>query len=241
MNEPTRRGSWIKLAAAILILAALFAAFRLLPVQGYLTAFIDFIRGLGVWGPVLYAGVYVVATVLMFPGSLLTLAAGFIFGLATGLVTVSIGSLAGATCAFLVGRTFARGFVEQQAAAHPRFAALDRAVAQEGFKIVLLTRLSPLFPFNLLNYLFSLTKVRLRDYVLASWLGMLPGALLYIYLGTAAKSLTEIFSGDFQSLQRGGLWPKLLLGIGLLATLAVTVLITRIARRALRRSLREED
>jgi uncharacterized membrane protein YdjX (TVP38/TMEM64 family) len=239
MNQRAGRGAWIKFVIVIAFMAALFIAFRLLPLEAYLGTLFDFIRRLGIWGPVLYAAIYVVATVLMFPGSLLTLGAGFLFGLGTGLITVSIGSLAGATCAFLLGRTLARGFVEQQAARHPRFAALDRAVEREGFLVVLLTRLSPLFPFNLLNYLFSITKVRLRDYVLASGLGMIPGALLYVYLGTAAKDLAQLLAGDWSDAQQG-VWPKVVLGLGLMATVAATLLITRIASSALRKYVPEK-
>src|SRR5262249_25372568 len=130
------------------------------------------------WGPVVFAAVYAVAC-LVLPGSLITLAAGSLFGAIVGPASVT-----GASLAFWLGRTLARGLIEKRLAGNPRFRALDQAVAAGGFKIVLLTRLSPLFPFTLLNYAFGLTKVRFRDYVLTSWIGMLPGTVMDVDLGS---------------------------------------------------------
>jgi uncharacterized membrane protein YdjX (TVP38/TMEM64 family) len=129
----------------------------------------------------------------------------------------------------------ARGFIERRIAAHPRFAALDRAVGRQGFKIVLLTRLSPLFPFNVLNYAYGLTRVSLRDYVLASWMGMLPATILYVYLGSAAKSLADVSAGRVE----GGAGQTVLFFLGLAATVVVTVYISRLARRELSRAVNE--
>jgi uncharacterized membrane protein YdjX (TVP38/TMEM64 family) len=212
------------------LIVGLFLVFRFLPVTDYLGRFLEQVQALGVWGPVILAGAYVVATVAMAPGTILTLGAGFVFGLVVGTITVSIASTLGATAAFIVGRTFARGWVEKIAADNPKFRAVDRAVKDNGFRIVLLTRLTPVFPFNVLNYLFSLTSVSLRDYVLASWIGMLPGTIMYVYFGTAFKSLAEVLSGDVQ----GGIAQKTLLGFGLVVTIVVTVYVTRVARRAIR-------
>jgi uncharacterized membrane protein YdjX (TVP38/TMEM64 family) len=227
----------VRAAVFVLAIAVLFVAFRMLPVGEWLGGFLERVRDLGVWGPVIVAAAYVVATVAMLPGSILTLGGGFVFGLIVGTITVSIGSTLGATAAFLVGRTFARGWVEKIAADNPKFAAVDRAVQSHGFKIVLLTRLSPVFPFNVLNYLFSLTSVRLRDYVLASWIGMLPGTVMYVYFGTALKSLTDVISGDVE----GGGAQKVLLGVGLVVTVAATVYVTRVARRAIRQYVDTES
>jgi len=214
----------------VLAITGLFVTFRFLPVIEYLGRFLEQVQALGLWGPVLLGVAYVIATVAMVPGLILTLGAGFVFGLTTGAITVSLGSTLGATAAFVIGRTLARSWVEKIAARSPKFGAVDRAVKENGFKIVLLTRLSPVFPFNVLNYLFSLTSVRLRDYVLASWIGMLPGTLMYVYFGTAFKSLAEVLSGNVE----GGAAQKALLGAGLVVTVAVTVYVTRLARRAIR-------
>jgi uncharacterized membrane protein YdjX (TVP38/TMEM64 family) len=117
----------------------------------------------------------------------------------------------------------------------PAFAAIDRAVEREGFKIVLLTRLSPIFPYNLLNYAYGLTRVSLRDYVLASWIGMMPAALLYVYLGSAAKSLADLAAGRIERTPAQGV----LFAAGLFATVIVTVYVARLARRELKKAVGE--
>jgi uncharacterized membrane protein YdjX (TVP38/TMEM64 family) len=170
------------------VVVALVAAVAVLPVQEWLVAFLEWSRGLGVWGPICLAGLYVVACVLFLPGSILTLGAGFAFGLVRGLLAVMAGSVLGAAAAFLLGRTVARRWVARKVSSSPAFRAVDEAVGREGFKIVLLTRLSPIFPFNLLNYAFGVTQVSFRDYFFASWLGMFPGTVMYVYLGTAAQT-----------------------------------------------------
>ncbi|MCA9231108.1 MAG: TVP38/TMEM64 family protein [Planctomycetales bacterium] len=232
-SEPvvgTRTGNKVKLIAFVATLAGLSLSFKYLPLNEYLGSFFESIQSLGMWGPVLLAVVYIAATVLMVPGTILTLGAGFAFGLVVGTLAVSVGSVLGALLAFLVGRNLARDFVQQQANQYPRFAAVDRAVEQSGFKIVLLTRLSPAFPFNVLNYLFSITKVRTRDYFFASWIGMIPGTIMYVYFGTAIKNLADLAAGRFE----GGAGQKAMLVIGLIATVAVTVYITRLAKGAIR-------
>jgi uncharacterized membrane protein YdjX (TVP38/TMEM64 family) len=219
----------LRIAAALLLVAALAAALAVLPVKDYLAGFLDRIESAGPWGPALLAGAYAVACVFFVPGSILTLGAGFLFGVVWGTIAVSVGSVLGATAAFLVGRTLLRGWIEKRVAAYPRFQAIDRAVGQEGFKIVLLVRLSPVFPFNLLNYAFGLTNVRLWQYVLASWIGMLPGTLMYVYLGSALKSLADVAAGA----PKGGAPQTVFFVAGLVMTVVATVVVTRVARRAL--------
>jgi uncharacterized membrane protein YdjX (TVP38/TMEM64 family) len=174
-----------------------------------------------------------VATVAFIPGSLLTLAAGAIFGLAKGTLYTFLGATLGATAAFLVARYLARGAIEKKIAGNPRFAAIDRAVGREGFKIVALLRLSPVFPFNLLNYSLGLTRVKLLHYATAS-IAMLPGTLLYVYYGKAAGSLAALAGG---AETRKGTESWILLGVGLLATIGVTAYVTRLAGRALKSEL----
>ena len=185
------------------------------------------------WGPVVFAAVYALAC-LVLPGSIITLAAGSLFGVVVGTAVVSLASVTGASLAFWLGRTLARGLVEKRLAGNPRFRALDQAVAAGGFKIVLLTRLSPLFPFTLLNYAFGLTKVRFRDYVLASWIGMLPGTMMYVYLGSSVKELADVATGNVES---GPPARLVLFFVGLAATVIVTGFVTRLARRALREAV----
>ena len=222
---------WARVLTIAVAVASLLLLAHFLDARAWLAAALEWIRGLGAWGPVAFCALYVVACVLLLPGSVLTVGAGAVFGLATGLVVVSISATLGATAAFLVGRYVARGWVERTIAADPRFRAIDAAVAREGWKIVGLLRLSPVIPFNLLNYAFGVTRVRLRDYVIASWAGMLPGTVLYVYLGSLAGDLAV---GGAAGRTRSPLeWT--FYAVGLLATVAVTVYVTRVARAALAR------
>lgn len=230
---PARR-RWLRWLGVALGIAGLVALFALLPVTSWLVAVVEWIRGQGPVGPVLFAAVYVVAAVLLLPGSVLTIGGGFVYGPLWGLALVSPVSVLAATAAFILGRTVARDWVTRRLGKDPRLAAIDAAVGQNGFKIVLLLRLSPLFPFNALNYLLGLTRVRARDFVLGSWIGMLPGTALYVYLGSLVTTASELASGSRPSTGTAG---NALLIVGLVATVGVTVLLTRIARRALRTAL----
>ncbi len=194
---------------------------------------------LGVWGLVLLALAYLPAALVAFPPAfLLTIAAGAFYEIIPATIAISLGSTLAATCAFLLGRTLARGWIEGRVAKQPLFRALDAAVAEGGFKIVFLTRLSPLFPFLLLNYAYGLTRVKLRDYALASWLGMLPGTLLYIYIGSTAAGVAALAGGKTPDTGAAG---QVLWWIGLAATVVVTLLVTYLARRALRRTLQSAN
>lgn len=218
-----------RLVVFALAVAALIVVSRLVDVRGLLAEAMAWVDRQGAAGVAAYVALYILATVLFAPGSVLTLGAGAVWGLLKGFLVVSAASTLGATAAFLVGRHLAREMVARKVEGNPRFKAIDEAVGREGWKIVGLTRLSPVFPFNLLNYAYGLTRVGLRDYFLASWIGMIPGTFLYVYLGTVA--------GDLATLGKGGgertpaEWA--LLGVGLAATVAVTVVVTRIARKAL--------
>lgn len=196
------------------------------------TDVLPWIRSQGAWGGGWFVAVYVLATVLGVPGLILTLGAGLIFGPAWGTVWVSVGSTLGATASFVLGRFLVRGWVEARLQAHPRFARLDAALGDEGWKIVGLLRLSPLIPFNLLNYALGVTRVPLRDYVVASWIGMLPATVLYVSLGAL---LGETLNGPGLASRPRSAAEWALGVIGLLATLAVTLLLGRMARRALDR------
>ena len=190
---------------------------------------LEWIQNLGFWAPIIFILIYIIATVLLISGAVLTLGAGAIFGLVKGYVYVSIASTLGATAAFLIGRYLAREWVAKQIENKPRFQAVDGAVAKQGWKIVGLTRLSPVFPFVFLNYAFSITQVSTRDYILASWLGMLPGTLMYVYLGSLARDLASLRTTSQEN--NNLVW--ILRIIGLIATVAVTLYITKIAKQAL--------
>jgi uncharacterized membrane protein YdjX (TVP38/TMEM64 family) len=212
------------------LIIALFIALRVLPVAQWLTEFNRWIAHLGIWGTLLFIVVYILATVLFFPASVLTIGAGFVFGVFLGTVIVSIAATTGAALAFLIARYFARDKMEQKVGSDQRFRQIDRAIGEQGPKLVFLLRLSPLIPFNLSNYFYGLTAVKFRPYVLASWIGMLPGTLLYVYLGAAGKAGLNAAAG--QSSSRSP-WEYVLFGVGLIATVVVTVWVTRIARKEL--------
>ncbi len=183
---------------------------------------INYIESLGNLGAIAFILLYIICTLLLISGAILTLSAGLIFGVIKGSIIVSIASTLAATFAFLVGRYLLRNWVEKQIEKQPNFKAIDLAVNKEGWKIVSLTRLSPLFPFVFLNYAFGVTQVSLRDYVLASWIGMMPGTIMYVYIGFIGQSASQ------------GNTLKLVLNIiGLIATIAVTIYVTKIAKKAL--------
>ncbi len=211
----------------VLGLVACLLALRTLDIQGLLSRFLVWTEALGPAGPAALVLAYVVACVLLLPGSVLTLGAGAAFGFWQGLLAVSVGSTLGACAAFWCGRTLGRSWVEEKVRADPRLSALDRAVGREGWKIVFLTRLSPVFPFNLLNWFYGVTRVDFRQYALASWIGMLPGTMVYVLLGTLGRAGAEAATGRGDALQNG------LRVVGLLATLAVTAYVTKVARAAL--------
>jgi uncharacterized membrane protein YdjX (TVP38/TMEM64 family) len=206
---------------------ALLVAARLLPVREWNESFQGWVRGMGAAGMLLYGAVYIVAVLLFVPGIVLTLGAGFLFGLGWGIVLVSAASTISAALAFLIARYFAREAVEKLARKDPRFEAIDRAIGKEGWKVVALLRLSPLVPFSLSNYLYGLTSVRFAPYVATSWVAMLPATVLYVYLGAAGRTIGE-------KTQRSP-WEWALLGVGLVATAAVTVILTRVAKKELAR------
>ena len=216
---------WAAAIAAFLIAAKTFH------IQDLLRKSLYWIKDIGPWGPLLFIGVYILACLLFLPGWILTLGAGAIFGAIKGSVVVSIGATLGATCAFLAGRYLARGWVEERIRGNKKFMAIDEAVAKEGWKIVGLTRLSPVFPFNLLNYAYGVTQVSLKDFFLASWIGMLPGTVMYVYLGSVAGDVATLGNGP--ALGAGGAARWAIRIVGLIAAVAVTITVTRIAKKAL--------
>ena len=222
-----------KWVLALLAVASLLIILYLLDVQDLFLVALAWISDLGPWGPVFFIVLYIHATVLFLPGLIPTMAAGVLFGVIQGTVLVSISSISGATLAFLIGRYLARDWVAGKIQGNQKFEAIDVAVAQEGWKIVGLTRLSPLFPFNLLNYALGLTQVSLKNYFLASWIGMLPGTVMYVYIGSLASDLATLGIGERS--RTPAEWA--LYGVGLIATVVLTLYITRIAQRALSRKV----
>jgi uncharacterized membrane protein YdjX (TVP38/TMEM64 family) len=222
--------------SSALLLALLIVATRSAYVQDVLRTLLMRIEDLGWWGPVAFVATYNLATVLFVPGSVLTLGGGAIFGLWWGSVYVFAASTLGAVFAFAIGRYLCRDRVVKYMESHPKFKALDRAVSQQGLKIVFLTRLCPLFPFNLLNYALGITQVSLKDYVLGSF-GMIPGTIMYVYSGSLVGEVAAIGTETLYASPQDSAVKWLINIISFLATVAVTVFITRIASKALEESI----
>jgi uncharacterized membrane protein YdjX (TVP38/TMEM64 family) len=231
-TEKQSKNAVARLVVLILIVIALFLAMRFLPVQQSLRSFSDWVGHMGAAGIFIFIVVYALATVLMAPGSILTIGAGFAFGLWKGFLAVSAGATFGASLAFLVARFIAREKIEAIAQRNEKFWNLDRAIGEQGAKLIFLLRLSPVIPFNLSNYFYGLTAVRFWRYVLASWIGMMPGTFLYVYIGTAGKAAVAAAAGGETVKHGWQYWA--FLGVGLAATVIVTIWVTKIARRALK-------
>lgn len=231
-SAPARRRLPLRrVALAAAAVAGLFLLGREL--GGRLPGFVNWVERLGAWAPAAFIGGYALATVLFVPGWLLSLAAGVLFGVVGGTIYTFAGAAAGSSAAFLIARYLARDSVARRVAADARFAALDRAVGREGRRLVFLLRLSPLFPYNLLNYGLGLTQVRFRDYLAAS-VGMIPATAVYVYTGYVIGDLAMLAAGA-ETVRGAGYYAVLVLG--LVATVLVTWRVTRIARRALREAV----
>jgi uncharacterized membrane protein YdjX (TVP38/TMEM64 family) len=213
---------WIALGLAVV---GLLGASRLLPVAVWTKQLEAWISGLGAAGYLAFFGIYVVGALLFVPGAALTIAAGFLFGLVRGTLIVSAAATTAAALAFLIARHAARGAVEARARKDRRFTAIDKAIGERGWKIVALLRLSPAVPFSLSNYFYGLTAIRFWPYVLTSWLAMLPATVLYVYLGAAGKAAAR--GAGRTTLENA------YLGLGLAATVVVTIYLTKVARKAL--------
>jgi uncharacterized membrane protein YdjX (TVP38/TMEM64 family) len=216
------RGNRLAWIGAGALLLAIGVGWYVLPVGIWLGMLRGRIVDLGLLGVVVFAAVYIGAVVLLAPGALLTIAAGFAYGF-WGLPIALAAATVGASLAFLIARYLARESVRRAIETRRNIAAIDRAIAAEGWKIELLLRLSPLVPFNLQNYLFGLTAVPFGSYVAATFVGIAPATAVFVAIGTLGEAALDPGSGKWA-----------LLGGGLLATVAAIVLVTRKARALLR-------
>ena len=228
-----KKGAVARLIALTVVVIVLFLAMKFLPVQHWLRSFNDWVGQMGLAGIFIFIAVYAAATVLLAPGVILTIGAGFAFGLWKGFLAVSAGATLGASLAFLVARFVARDKIEAMARRNTKFQRIDNAIGKQGAKLVFLLRLSPVIPFNLSNYFYGLTAVKFWPYVRASWIGMMPGTFLYVYIGTVGKAAVSIAGGE--AVKQG--WQYwMFMSIGLVATIVVTIWVTTIARDALKKT-----
>lgn len=208
------------------VVVGLVVLFQTLPVAEWLTSFQDYVQDLGPVGYALYAAAYAVCVVLFVPASVLTLGAGAIYGLKTGVAVVLVGASLGAAMSFLLARTLLRDRVQKMTEGNAKFAALDRAIAKEGAKIVFLVRLAPIFPFTYINYAFGLTGVGTWGYVAATVIGMIPGTFAYVYLGMAAAGAATADGADSAR--------TIVQVVGAVAAVAVTIFVARLATKAIK-------
>ncbi len=223
----SRLGARMIVVAAVIVLAA-GVGWMMLPIDAWLRRFADWVNGFGALSGVIYVGVYLLGAAAMVPGAVLSMGAGLVFGL-FGIVIALIGAPLGATGAFLISRYLARDYVGARVRRHRRFAAVDRAIAEEGWKVVVLMRLSPM-PYSFSNYLFGATRIRFWSYVAGTVVGVIPWTVALVWIGAAGRTA-------FASLGHGGSTTEwILLGAGVAASVVMAVLITRAARRRLARS-----
>jgi uncharacterized membrane protein YdjX (TVP38/TMEM64 family) len=183
---------------------------------------------LGGWAPLVFILTEAAGILAFIPGTLFTLVGGAVFGFLLGVLYSSAGAALGSTAAFLIGRYIARDAVQRRLARMPRFQSIDRAVAADAVRIVFLLRLSPIMPFNVLNYALGLTAIRLSDFLVAM-AGTLPGTIVYAYAG---KVMGELAVAGRAEVPKNAAYYIVLVG-GLVATVAATLFVTRAARRAL--------
>ena len=220
--------------AVVLVVASSFTISRQIPLERGVQLLSVWIQGLGWTGALVYAFIYACCTILFVPGTPLTVAAGAVFGLAGGTAVVSLGSTLGAATSFLIARYLGRDAVARRLRDNSKFEAIDRALGERGWKIVVLLRLSPVMPFNLLNYMFGLTAVRFIPCILASWVSMLPGTFMLVYIGYLVRT------GLLQAGERTpGQWVLLILGLA--ATVAASLYIARLAKEAVAQGVVESS
>jgi uncharacterized membrane protein YdjX (TVP38/TMEM64 family) len=213
-----------------LILAATVASFlRVTDPRQLLRSVLERIGGMGAWAPVYFIIAYIIACVTFFPGVVLTLGAGILFGVVRGTLYTAVGATLGAGCAFLLSRYFARDWVSEKFGDLPHFKAIDAAVEREGWKIVGLIRLSPAFPFIALNFVFGLTRIPFSHFFIITFFALIPNAALFVYLGTLVGDIAALGNQPIAT----GKTKWIVTGVGLVSAIIVTGLVGRITRRAL--------
>ena len=229
-SEQKKRGRHFSIVFAVLVLVGAIVFLAFFRIDRSLPVLLEWTKGLGIWGPVVMVLAFVVACMVPLPGSMLAIGSGFLFGPFVGTITASVGSTVGAAFGFSMGRTLARDWVIRRLSSNSKLAALDQAVGASGFKLVMLIRLSSIFPFAPLSYAFGVTRVSFWDHVLASWVGMLPICFAYAYTGSAARSLADLVAGR----GNGGVAEQMVFWGGLVLAVIVIVALSLMARKAIK-------
>lgn len=218
------------IALAVLLAALAVAGITFLDAETEVLALIEWCREQTFWAPVLFIAIYALAVVLVLPGFVLTLGSGFLFGVLEGSVIVVIGETLGATIAFLVGRALFGTRLAAALANHPRFSFVNQRMRQNGWKVVLFTRMIPLFPFKLSNYFFGVVRYPFPGFVLGTLIGVIPLTVTTVYLGSIAADIATLGVRP----EKRALWEWFVYAGGLLATMAAAVYVVRLGRQALK-------
>ena len=228
MSRATRRVLILLLVLVVVIAGLLFGG-----ANDLVRRLFEWIGSLGPLAPVLYVLLHALAVVLLIPGLLFPVGAGFLFGVGLGAVCSIAGKVLGAWIAFSLSRYFLQGRAREFLAEHPTLETLDRNLPEQGWKAVLLVRLVPVIPFKLSNYLFGLTRFRKRDVLIGTTLGAVPFSLLNAYIGSAAANVTRLGASTQPRTQ----FEWIVWGVGLLVATAAALGIMVMARRALRKAM----
>lgn len=222
----------IKLVIIICLATIFIIIVRTVTIKPYLVASLMWVKGCGIYGPLAFILIYNLATLLLIPGGLLTIGGGVLFGLFWGTIYVFIAAILGATCAFLIGRYFSRNWVIKQMEKYPVFQEIETAIMREGWRIVLLARLSPILPFNLLNYALGIMQISLRDYILGS-LGIIPGVIMYVYFGSLIGDMANLGNEAQNLTLEMTIYQWIIRLIGLVSTVGITIYLTKVAKKAI--------
>ncbi|MFH1276871.1 MAG: VTT domain-containing protein [Candidatus Eisenbacteria bacterium] len=227
----------VRLLLFLSFLLLFVAGIRFLPIGSWGEAMLRWVAGAGPLGPPALAAMFIVVCVFALPGLPLTLGGGFFFGFPGGFFLVMAGTSLGSAVAFGLGRTVARPWVVRWGSSRPKLVALDRAVGRRGLLLVMLSRLSPFFPYNLLTYGYSITRVPMRTFLVGSVIGVAPVTAFYVYAGTVMKSVADVAAGRVEASEFGITAPLAAVG----ATAAALLVIARVAGREMERALRKDD
>jgi uncharacterized membrane protein YdjX (TVP38/TMEM64 family) len=235
----SKEGGWaaqLPVIGAVLVAVVFLAAFVLIDeVQAAALSLLDWFDQLGLWGVLLYMVFYIAIVLSLLPGVVFTLGAGFVFGFWLGAGVVVFSLVAGSALAFLIARYAFGKRLSDKIRRHPRIQLLNKGLRHEGWKIVMLSRLLPVFPFKLSNYFFGLTAIPFRHFVAANSIGVLPISATNVYIGSLAAELADLTERE------PGWWEWVFYGVGFVAAIGLVYYITRLARRSMRQALEEED
>lgn len=229
-QRPLRERRLLLVGLFLAALTLLLGLSRIFSLELWVVAALNWVDDLGRWGILVFILLYVVFCICAVPDLLPNLVAGMVWGAPTATLAVSIGRMLGSSISFLLMRTLVSNWLQPFIEEHPRFNLIRRAVSEEGFKIIVLLRLCPVFPINFLHYALGLTNVSLLTYMAATFVGMLPRTFLVSYFGATGRGMADLYSGNVEE----GAQPLLFIG-GLVLTLLVTLLIAWIAHRSIKK------